>query len=192
LTSALKGIANVLFATLRGGVSVCIAVFLFSIALPREVLPSDDSSLINKTKAVFVYNFFNYIKWPVSRDTVTIKVLGTTDIFEPLCDIARIKNTASRTFKIVAIDSVKSIDSCAILFVAKSEEKNIPAIISAIGQKSILTVGDFPGFAKKGIAVNFILIQGKLKFEININALANANLLVNSQLLKLAKIVKER
>ncbi|MCK4640786.1 MAG: YfiR family protein [Candidatus Marinimicrobia bacterium] len=46
------------------------------------------------------------------------------------------------------------------------------------------------GFANEGVAINFVTVEGKIRFEINIRALESAGLRVSSQLLKLAILVK--
>ena len=56
--------------------------------------------------------------------------------------------------------------------------------------KQVLTVGDTAGFARQGVCINFILVDGKLKFEINPKALARADLNMSSQLLKLGVLVE--
>jgi hypothetical protein len=57
-------------------------------------------------------------------------------------------------------------------------------------------VGDSPGFAKRGVAINFFLdpdILGdsrRLRFEINPKALAGRQLRVSAQLYDVAEIVR--
>ena len=45
------------------------------------------------------------------------------------------------------------------------------------------------GYAKLGAEINFIIINNKLKFEVNTKAIDKSGLKVRSQLLKLALIV---
>lgn len=63
-------------------------------------------------------------------------------------------------------------------------------ILQKVKHKNILTISDSKGFAYRGVAINFIIVKGKRKFEINTDAIDRAGLRVSSQLLKLAILVK--
>jgi hypothetical protein len=53
----------------------------------------------------------------------------------------------------------------------------------------VLTVSEQPGFAEAGTALNFVVVNNRLKFEANLKAISAAGLKAGSQLLKLAIIV---
>jgi hypothetical protein len=53
----------------------------------------------------------------------------------------------------------------------------------------MLTISEETGFARMGTAFNFVVLNNKLKFEANLNAIYLAGLRASSQLLKLAIIV---
>ncbi len=53
----------------------------------------------------------------------------------------------------------------------------------------ILTIGDSPNFARRGGIINFILVDDKVRFEINVEAAKQANINISSRLLSLAKII---
>jgi hypothetical protein len=77
-----------------------------------------------------------------------------------------------------------------VLFIAASESGNLDRILGSIGNNSVLTIGDSPGYAEQGVMVNFYLEENKVRFEINREAAARARLGISSQLLKLARIVR--
>ena len=52
--------------------------------------------------------------------------------------------------------------------------------------KAILIISDSEGLARKGTAINFVIIDDRLKFEMNLKAIQDAGLRISSQLLKLA------
>ncbi|HHJ53866.1 MAG TPA: YfiR family protein, partial [Caldithrix abyssi] len=52
------------------------------------------------------------------------------------------------------------------------------------------TISDTPGFAKKGVMVNFYDWKGFIRFEINKKAVESSNLKFSSRLLRLARIVE--
>ena len=56
---------------------------------------------------------------------------------------------------------------------------------------AVLTVADTPGFAERGVMINFFITrEDKVRFEANLEEAENSGLRLSSQLLKLATIVK--
>ncbi len=82
-----------------------------------------------------------------------------------------------------------NIDGCDLLFVAPSDEINIPQIIEKTKGKPICTIADTHGFAEKGIMVNFVRSETKVGFEINIDAVEKTGIKFSSHVLKKAQIV---
>ncbi len=172
--------------------------FLFSIiifALPILILAGENKvSLEDKTKAVFIYNFIKYIEW--SDDDTSqpfhIAIIGDADIQAPLKEIEKKKAVRGRKIRITTITTVEEIPTCHILFVSHSESKKLQKIREAVRGKNILTIGDTEGFAKKGVAINFVIVDEKIRFRINSSVLDDLKLQVSSQLLKLALFVKGR
>ncbi len=56
--------------------------------------------------------------------------------------------------------------------------------------KGTLIVTEKSGLAAQGAAINFIIVDNKLKFEANTKSINKADLKVSSQLLKLAILIE--
>ena len=78
---------------------------------------------------------------------------------------------------------------CHLLFICSSEKDNLTDIIDIIKNKNILTVGETKDFLKTGGIINFLLDDNKVRFEINLSAAKKSNLIIRSQLLRLAQKV---
>ena len=88
--------------------------------------------------------------------------------------------------------SIVDMPQCHVLFVSQSEKSNVNQILLRAREYPVLVIGDTPGFAEKGISINFYLEKNKIRFEINREALKRAGLVVSSELLNLARIVSGR
>jgi hypothetical protein len=51
-------------------------------------------------------------------------------------------------------------------------------------------VSDMPRFAERGGMIQFILEENRVRFQVNLAAAQNAGLVLSSQLLKLAALVR--
>ena len=144
-----------------------------------------------KLKAAFLYNFIQYIDWgnTAPANEYTICIVGTSPIDAPLREIAATRKDSEKKIKIVHCKSAAEITYAHILFISKNVDEPLDAILAKV-PKGTLTVGERPGCAKEGAAMNFVIIDNKLKFESNLKALNASGLKASSQLLKLAIITE--
>ena len=143
-------------------------------------------------KAVFLYNFTRYLEWPEENrlEFCPITVLGKSEILAPLREIAAKKTAGSLPLQIRECLEVGEIDRPRILFLSASAADLLPEVQAAVRGTDVLVVGETEGFGSRGVPVNFVLRDGTVRFEINVQALKNAGILASSQLLKLAILVE--
>ena len=84
---------------------------------------------------------------------------------------------------------IEQLGSCQMLFVTSAFTQHLDDLKQRLGSRNVLTVSDSPGLAERGVAINFVVVEGKLKFEINTMTLKKAGLRASSQLLKLATLI---
>ena len=173
----------------------CIILLISSILFPALVFGEENDviSLEDKIKAAFVYNFTKYIEWvdDDTTDSFEIGIIGDSDIIFPLQEIAEKELVNNRKIEVIHFQDIQDINICHILFISASEKKRLSDILQKVKDNNILTVSDSMGFAHEGVSINFIIVDEKIKFEINNSAIDQAGLQVSSQLLKLAILVEE-
>lgn len=79
------------------------------------------------------------------------------------------------------------LTNCDMLFITENSKLNY--FLNLAKDNHTLTVSDTPGNAQKGVLINFISKEGKLRFEINLGEAKKLGYKINSRLLKLATIV---
>ncbi|HWX42191.1 MAG TPA: YfiR family protein, partial [Blastocatellia bacterium] len=84
----------------------------------------------------------------------------------------------------------QDLRQCHILFISASEARRLPQILESLRGASVLTVADMERFDQQGGIVRFLIEEGKVRFEINVDAADKAGLRISSKLLALAKIVR--
>ncbi|MEJ0104829.1 MAG: YfiR family protein [Bacteroidota bacterium] len=142
-------------------------------------------------KAVFIYNFTYYIDWDssyLSNDFV-IGVIGFSPVTASLNEIAKSNKVNNKKIIIRVFDKPGDIESCQILFIPAKLSYSLSSILEKV-DKGMLTISEQPGYASKGTAFNFVLINNKLKFEANLKTISSGGLKASSQLLKLAIIIQ--
>jgi uncharacterized protein DUF4154 len=163
-------------------------------ALLAVGLIGDDSSEY-QVKAAFLCNFAKFVEWPpqtfkTADDPVVICVLGTNPFGNALQTTASHSEAEGRKFEIRNISEVRPGSRCQVVFVCAAERKHLKSFAESIRGSAILTVSESPGSISDGGIINFKLVEGRVRFEINPDAAKRANLRINSRLLSLAEIKK--
>lgn len=145
-------------------------------------------------KAGFLYNFAHFIEWPANafsdpESPIVIGVLGNDPFASDLDGIVRGEKVNNHPLVVQRYQQVEEIKACHILFISQSEAKRLERIFMALKNRSVLTVGDADGFARRGGMIRFATQNNKIRFRVNLEAAKNANLTISSKLLRAAEIV---
>jgi hypothetical protein len=80
---------------------------------------------------------------------------------------------------------------CDVLFIAASEKAGAGRILAKLGTQPVITVADFDGFLEAGGMFNLILVENRVRWEINQAPIKASGLVCSSQLYRLAVRVME-
>lgn len=147
-------------------------------------------------KGAFLYNFAKFVGWPeeaLQDDQIHIIlcVFGKDPFGDALASVKG-KSVKDRKVVIKHCATLDELEKCHILFIGRSEEQNLSEILAKVKNWNTLTVSDMEGFAQSGGVINFVTVEKKIRFEINLDAAERTGLKISSKLLRLAKIVKDK
>ena len=140
---------------------------------------------------IFMYNFTRYIQWPLEGQDgdFVIGVMGNSEIVGELQNMAKIKKANGHAISIMVYNSVDDIGKCQMLFIPEGKSKMLDDVRTKIGGQATLLITEKPGLAQEGSGINFIIQDGKLRFELNKAATDQAHLKVSGELSKLAILI---
>jgi hypothetical protein len=138
--------------------------------------------------AAMVYNFIKYIQWPDESQTgeFVVGVIGDDNVFNTLKQWYDGKPKGSKKYVIRKLASAAESGDCQVVYIGKSKSKEFENIKNASSGKSVLTITDSSNLGQKGSCINFKVVDGKLKFELNQGVLTSSNLKVSGQLTSMA------
>jgi hypothetical protein len=145
-------------------------------------------------KAVFLFNFAQFVEWPASAfpepDTpLGICILGEDPFGGYLDETVRGETVANHPLAVRRYRTVDEIKGCHILFVSRQEQRNVGRILDSLKGRSVLTVSDADRFASRGGMIRFVTDHNRIRLRINLEAARAANLTLSSKLLRPAQIV---
>ena len=144
-------------------------------------------------KAAFLFNFTKFINWPHAdaSSKLTVCVVSAKEVGRALEVVTRGKSVDARQVVVQQLSFPAALETCQLLFIGSSGKK-MEEILMEAKKFPIVTVGEDEKFLRRGGMINFVLEDGKLRFQINTDAVGLAGINISSKLLSLAKIVRDK
>lgn len=145
-------------------------------------------------KAVFLFNFAQFVEWPASAFAapdapLVIGVLGEDPFGAYLDEVVRGEKVDGHPLEVLRYRRVEDISTCHILFISRTEQDRLESLVARLKDRTILTVGDAEHFARRGGMIRFVTEHNRIRLHINIKAAEAASLKLSSKLLRPADIV---
>ena len=136
-----------------------------------------------KAYAIFMLNFARSIQWPAaSYETFTIGVLSYPPLVAELNQVFTSTKLGNRKVEIREFINAEEIDKCEMLFVPAFKARTFENVLTKVENHSTLSLTNKPDMAKKGAGVNFVFIEGKLKYEINCRTIEKRGMKIPSNI----------
>lgn len=170
-----------------------LAIVTLVLVASRSV--AQPASKEHQVKAVFLFNFTQFIEWPESafpnaETPFRIGILGEDVFGKGLDKLVEGETIQKHKLAVERSQKLEDLQNCQLIFISKSEKARAAEILSKLKGKPVLTVSELPGFASQGGMINFYLDGSKVRFEINPATSQRVGLKISSQLLSLGKIVE--
>jgi hypothetical protein len=151
-----------------------------------------------QVKAAFIYNFLQFVDWPgklfsspASPFNIYVLDVRGENHFGQALRAYQGETVRGRKISVYHVRALKEIKDGHILVLSASERDLLPQITRQAEETGILTIGETEGFGRLGLMINFYLEENRVRFEINIDAARRAGLKISSELLKLARIIRQ-
>jgi len=143
-------------------------------------------------KALFIFNFAKYIEWPnqKSQQEFIIGVYGNDEIVTELNKLAKARKINNKTIVVKSVKLPSEAPNANMFYIPNSKSGNITKVTSFFTNKTTLIVSDKPNLCSKGAGINYIMKNGKLKYEISKKNIISHNLKINQKLISLGIIIK--
>ena len=178
---------------LRRVTAMFLWVALLGWATPGEAAPIAPSAEY-QLKAVFLFNFAQFVEWPAPAfreptAPLVIGVLGDDPFGAYLDDLVRDEKIGSRPLLVRRYKRGEKISDCHIVFICRSEAKELEKILTLLKGRSLLTVSDVDTFTRQGGMVRFTMENGKVRLKINVEAAKAGALTISSKILRPGTII---
>ncbi|WP_088653594.1 YfiR family protein [Geofilum rhodophaeum] len=144
-----------------------IYVLLLLLMLPMATMVAQEA----KFKAVFTLNFIRYIGWPDQslQGDFVIGVVRNREVADWIRDQSAGKKFGFQDIVVREYRSIEEVDGCQVIFVSSAINirNNSEVLIEKARQTNSLIVSEAEGATAHGAAINFVVRDGVLKFELH-------------------------
>lgn len=168
-----------------------LAGWLAATCLAGVAVPARGQTGEYDVKAAFLFNFTKFVEWPPAAfadadQPLSLCVLGRDPFGGILDDMVRGESVGGRRLVVRRLERNADLRPCHVLFVAGSEGARAARILAPLKDGHVLTVGESTGFLEAGGLLRFVLVETRVRFEINRQAIDRSPLMLSSKLLRLA------
>jgi hypothetical protein len=155
---------------------------------------SEPSAAEYRVKAAFLYKFGDYIEWPddafASADSpLVIGVVGADIVADELAKIVGGRTVGGRKVVVQKLRHGDPAVGVHLLFVGRSEAAQLPALLASAKGKAIATVTEADAAPSPHGVINFVVVDDKVRFDIDLQPAERGNLKISSRLLAVARKV---
>ncbi|HEX7087775.1 MAG TPA: YfiR family protein [Vicinamibacterales bacterium] len=173
-----------------------LSPFLFAVSCfpflssPSSAQPTEEY----EQKAAVVCRFPEFTEWPAdaldSQPTIDLCVASSNPFGDALERMLADKTLPGRTFRVREVGTPDDLAGCRLLFVPAGSGPRGYALLTRARRAPVLTVGEVDGFLDKGGLVNLRLVDGRVRFDVDVGAAQRVGIRFSSQLLRLALVVR--
>ena len=147
-------------------------------------------------KAAFLYKFAGYVQWPASAASsadspFVIGVMGADEVASQLEKIVPGRTVDNRRVVVRRVREGDPFRGIQLLFIAR-QEPNQRATLRAAQAQGVLAVTETERGLELGSAINFVMSEDRVGFEVSLDAAERSGLRISSRMLAVARRVVPR
>ena len=171
-------------------IGLALAVLLLPLS-PVQTQEVTEAAL----KAAFLVKMESFIEWPPdalpASSPVTACVMGDLRQAEALERAAKGSVKSRRSVTVLRVQPDGPLQSCHMLYVSGLSTSQITAVLQAVQNAPVLTIGDADDFRRVGGMLHLFVDTGKIAFSVNLYRARQTRLDLSSRLLGLAQHVHQ-
>ncbi len=145
--------------------------------------------------AAYIYRFITYVEWPASafpapEAPIVIGVVNADDIAGELEQIVQGRTAQSRRLQVRRMAPGDAVTGVNVLFIGGDAAPKVLQAAKTLTERSVLTITGVERGIDHGSVINFVQVDGRVRFEVNVVVAEKSGLRLSSRLLTVATKVK--
>ena len=146
----------------------------------------------HEVKAAFLYKFLSFVEWPAQSFAragapLVIGVLGADEVHASLQEIVPGRSAQGRPLELRKLKDGERPAGVHLLFIGRAAAASLPKIPA---QPGLLVVSEVEGALEQGAMINFLRVEGRVRFEVAPELADRRGLRISSRMLAVAQHVR--
>lgn len=167
------------------GATVSLLVLMFSTlhgAAPKPPPAFEEYEL----KAAILAKLPSFTTWPDNGAAkgrgLTLGILGQDPFGSRLKEMVRDPQSGTNRMHIRLLASIEEALECNVIFIGRSARDQVAGMVELLQGRHVLTVADMPDFVENGGMINLVIVEQKIRLELNLQAVHEAGLRLSTAL----------
>jgi hypothetical protein len=148
---------------------------------------SEEAVVERRVKAAYLYRFAGYVEWPASawptpNSALVIGVWGNDELADDLTRLVANRTVDNRRIEVRRVTDFDSAAGTHMLFADHDRMARLPDLLASTNVRNTLVVTESAGALKLGSAINFLIVDGQVRFELSLEAAEQRGLKLSSRL----------
>jgi YfiR/HmsC-like len=171
----------------------CFTV-MFCFCVQAGTVQSSATPSQAEIRAAFVFNFVKFTEWPMQAyadagSPLTTCFLGADDVRAAFQSISTGKALNGRFLENRAVKSAADMRNCQVLYVDSPRSPVVIDVLKNARQHDALAIGTSEDFLASGGMLRLQVENNRMRFDVNVGAIARTKIKLSSKLLALARSV---
>jgi hypothetical protein len=145
-----------------------------------------------RVQAAYLYRFAGYAEWPdaalSSPDSpLQIGIWGNDALAEDLAQLVAARTVNGRRVRVRKLKDAESLSGLHVLYIGRERSARIADAMSALPARGTLVVTNSAAALQHGSAINFLLVDGQVRFEASPQAAEARGITLSSRLLAVSQ-----
>jgi hypothetical protein len=146
-------------------------------------------------KAAYLSKFAAFVEWPdktfaTADSPINVCVAGADPFGTTLEQVALGQRVGGHPIAVRRLGAIAAASGCQIAFLGGSGEQSVTQALAATHGEAVLTVTDAAADPRDHGIVSFVIVNDRVRFEIDNSAAEQNHVVISSKLLSLAVAVK--
>jgi len=147
-------------------------------------------------EAAYLHKFAGFVDWPAEAfrtpaSPIVVAVAGAPRVYDELVKVARGRSVLGRPVEARLLHAADLPEGVHVLFIGRGAAAEAAALVAAASKAHVLTVTDLSTGLDAGAILDFVQVDGRLRFEASLGAARRADIRLSSKLLSVAARVAE-
>ena len=168
-----------------------LALFLTALVtmLPRSHATTGEPE--DELRSAIVLSFLRYSAWSdrvAENSPLTVGVVGRSSFPQVLRRALEGESANSHPIRVLDLTTAGNPPCCQVIYVATGKSAEIRSALQRTRACRALTIGEDDRFLEYGGAVNLLIVDGHMSFEVSLEALDRSGVEISSKLLRFGQI----